>query len=608
MNFNWKILLLSCALIMSLTANAQYNFPANNNWIFSNAGISFNNDTLTPLIGSQPTSVGIEEGGAAVSDDLGNLLFYSNGSDVWSANHALMPHSSNLILPYTSTNTATQSTLIVPSPNNTNQFYLFTLGVDNMNYYSRLYVYLIDMTLNNGWGDVDTSFYLTNHLLADSLTEKMIAVQGCGRTVWVVTKSLENGSFYSYRIDMSGIDTVPVISVAGNQPFQDYRAGAICASPNGQQIAVTSTYGLELMHFDGTNGKVTLQSNVQGPGAGHYGVAFSPSGRYLYSISDYIYQHDLSASPSGVSSYYVGNNSTNSHLALAPNGKIYYRSKVGFSMQPLEFYLGSIEQPDSAGAACMHRDSVTAAKITINSGNLSVIYGFNLQNTIIDPKYNSFVLNRRYFDQWICKIDAANGYLLEAAEGFSNYVWSDGSTNPQLSVTTGGTYWVKYPTACGDRTDTFHLHVKMENIQMQFDGVNISCQGGYDFYQWQFNGNYIVNANDSFLTVGDDGLYALIAGVGSNCKDTAYMQITTSKINVNQNKAVKVYPNPTKNKLFIESDLKLSFKIHDVSGRELMRGNSSVISLEPLENGMYILFLQSEKGESILREKIIKME
>lgn len=603
MKVYFKIVIFCYAFILiTFPAKAQYNIPANFNWIFSNSGVSFNNDTIIPITPSQPTNIGMEEGGAAVSDEQGNLLFYSNASDVWSSNDVLMPHSSYLILNNQATSTATQSTLIVPSPTSNFQYYLFTLGVDSMNFYSRLYVYLIDMSLNNGLGDVDTSFYLTNQLFADSLTEKMIAIQGCDRSVWVVTKSLDNGKFYSYKIDMNGLDINPVISVAGNQPPEDYRVGALVASPNGQLMAVTSFNVLEIMYFDGTNGKVSFKSNISGALA-RYGVAFSPSGRFLYSMSGYIYQHDLLACSIENSSYYLGNYPVNSHLALAPNGKIYYRSKTAINMQVPYFYLGSIEAPDSAGVSSHHRDSVTEAKIYTS---LSSIFSTSLQNTVIDPKENSFKINRRYFDTCICKVNKNTGFLLKAADGFNNYLWNDGSTNPQLSVMTGGTYWVKYPTLCGERTDTFHVRTQIDSIQLLFDGVSISCQGGYDFYQWQLNGNVINNAHDSFLTVGDDGLYTLIAGVGNNCKDTAYLQINTSNIQENENNHVKIYPNPTQDELFIISDLDLLFKVYDMNGRELLNGHQSVISLNSLANGMYFLFLFDEKGNCIKREKVLK--
>src|SRR5690606_35253082 len=117
-------------------------------WYFGlKAGLRFNqNGTVTPLTDGKIDAL---EGCATISDANGNLLFYSNGYQVWNRNHVEMPNGEDLL----GTRSTTQSTLIIPNPCYSNIYYLITqsgptqscLGV----YYS-----VIDMTLDNGLGDV----------------------------------------------------------------------------------------------------------------------------------------------------------------------------------------------------------------------------------------------------------------------------------------------------------------------------------------------------------------------------------------------------------------------------------------------------------------------
>lgn len=90
------ILLLLNIFLAAGNIAAQYNLPSNRNWIFGyHTGISFNNNNITVLQSSMANG----EGCSAVSDDQGNLLFYSDGHRVWSANGNLMPNGDTLIIP-----------------------------------------------------------------------------------------------------------------------------------------------------------------------------------------------------------------------------------------------------------------------------------------------------------------------------------------------------------------------------------------------------------------------------------------------------------------------------------------------------------------------------
>ena len=93
----------------------------NNNWYFGlNAGITFNTNPPSALTNGQLNTF---EGCAAISDNAGNLLFYTDGTTVYNKLHAIMTNGSALFGHLSST----QSAIIVPLPGSNTIYYIFTL-------------------------------------------------------------------------------------------------------------------------------------------------------------------------------------------------------------------------------------------------------------------------------------------------------------------------------------------------------------------------------------------------------------------------------------------------------------------------------------------------
>ncbi len=156
------------------------------NWFFGeNAGISFDLDTNT-ITKSFDGQLNTREGCSSISDDNGNLLFYTDGLNVWNKNHSIMSNGFGL----NGDESSTQSAIIVPKPNNPNIYYVFTVDDrerDGFTYglnYSE-----IDMSLDSGLGSVTVK---NVNLLAAS-SEKITAVlKDCiTEAVWVVTFASE---------------------------------------------------------------------------------------------------------------------------------------------------------------------------------------------------------------------------------------------------------------------------------------------------------------------------------------------------------------------------------------------------------------------------------
>ena len=175
-----EILILFLFLVFELSAQKEANI-----WYFGNrAGIDFNYNPPKALLNSKMVS---KEGCSSVSDSNGNLLFYTNGVNVWNKNHDIMENGSGL---FGSTNSV-QSALVVKQPGN-NCYYVFTTDSINATPYKDLpnrglFYSIVDMSKQNGIGSVS----LKNKFLFRSTDEKISAVEHIDRkSIWVaVTKN-----------------------------------------------------------------------------------------------------------------------------------------------------------------------------------------------------------------------------------------------------------------------------------------------------------------------------------------------------------------------------------------------------------------------------------
>jgi len=107
-------------IVLTFSLNAQ---KQSYNWYFGkNAGITFSPGSIARAV--TDGSLVSEAGCSAISDSLGNILFYSNGNMVWDKSHNVMSNGTGLA----GTHDAAQSSIIIAHPFNRNIYYLFTIN------------------------------------------------------------------------------------------------------------------------------------------------------------------------------------------------------------------------------------------------------------------------------------------------------------------------------------------------------------------------------------------------------------------------------------------------------------------------------------------------
>lgn len=221
-----SILLLFCALNVLAQGEA-------NNWFFGkNAGINFNSGNPIAISGS---NLNTNEGCSSFSDKNGNLLFYSDGTTVWDKTNTPMPNGNGTLKGHPS---STQSAIIVPHPQKNNLYFIFTVGTEwqtddgTLIPSSGLNSYVVDMNLNDGLGDISGSSKDLSDGFNTNWSEKVASVKGAEcNTFWII--SLVQNTYYSYKVDINGLNPTPVKSVVNY--FSGDRRGYLKISPDGKK-------------------------------------------------------------------------------------------------------------------------------------------------------------------------------------------------------------------------------------------------------------------------------------------------------------------------------------------------------------------------------------
>ena len=143
-------------------------------------------------------------------------------------------------------------------------------------------------------------------------------------------------------------------------------------------------------------------------------------------------------------------------------------------------------------------------------------------------------------------------------------------------------------------------------IVTQNEGV-LQTDSTFLNYQWFDSNGLILGETDFYYSPSLSGLYWVEVTDSSGCSGTslAYEFLFSTTAELHQ--GWKVYPIPTINNLFLESDSDISWRISDTQGKLLISGVCSSyteIDLSPLRKGMYVI--QVLKEDHTFFKKIIK--
>lgn len=343
---------LTFALALSCILNGQSLFAQHggtmNHWYFG-WFVSMEFTTGSPVATSGSDMI-CEEGSATISDEAGNLLFYTNGGGdssnpwpggVWNRNHELMPNGD--ITGLTGSDSSPQSSLIIRK--STNEYYLFTIGASPNPVGVR--VSIVDMSLDGGLGDLTLVGDPVLDPPPSPLAEGMTATEDAdGTGHWLVVHSKTGNTFYVMHVTPTGISAPTTYNVGSGTN----NGGQIKISVQGDRLA----QGDNIFDFDNATGAISNPISLGFTGSagwGGWGRAFSPSGRFFYmgelGINGDVFQYDLMATDIPGSQVFLGTSSTgiSGPMQLGPDLKLY------FSLKEYQ-KLAAITNPDLPGTSC----------------------------------------------------------------------------------------------------------------------------------------------------------------------------------------------------------------------------------------------------------------
>lgn len=415
---------------------------------FGSACIDFNTNPAESNLTSAMNSI---ESAASICDSNGVLQFYTNGGSspsgfsngaIWNRNHQIMDNG--ILIDTAGCYSSYRGALILPMPNKSNHYYLFTRDCIEHNYMASnagnrgLTYSVIDMNQNNGLGKVIQKgvelVYFGKELRGGTggWNEPIgAALHENKNDYWLF--SYIRDTIYNLLIDSTGFHPYKLFNTG---------EGKIVVSPDQKYIA----FGKDLYHFNHTNGNIFDKIEMEARE-----IEFSPNGHYIYGvINNRIYQYDLLSTDILKSKTLIATNTLNI-LSLAPDGIIYNFSQKANSLQY------SIRCPNEPGLNCSFQNK-----------------GIDLKGRVTNNGFTNICAHYLYKDGLICNEPPTNEAFLDSS--MNNYMCLLKTINNfnenKISLSFLNNWKSNYSIQimdCSGRIINSYMNIKSNQIEMQLN-------------------------------------------------------------------------------------------------------------------------------------------
>lgn len=240
------------------------------------------------------------------------------------------------------------------------------------------------------------------------------------------------------------------------------------------------------------------------------------------------------------------------------------------------------------------------------SGN---VYTTGVFNGIadFDPDAGTFNLNSNSGNMYVQKmhcVDTNSSYITQAV--------CDSITLNGITYRTTGTYTQKRTNMSGCDS-TLRLNLTIYQIipaVIARTGASLGTTAIYNTYSWLLNGTAITGATGSTYTPTANGTYKVVVTDLHGCKDTSDPFIMTG-VGVGNAPSVagqiKVFPNPARDMIYIQSPVKVNISIAGMEGKVIRaQQQAAQLSVSDLADGIYLLRITDQQGTLLRTEKFIK--
>jgi hypothetical protein len=338
---------------------------------------------------------------SSMSDKNGNLLFYTNGFDVWNKLGEKMQGSGFILnsFPFRCCGSQGIPCVIVPSPSDTNQFYIFGSVYTGQHYHPTSYA-IVDMAVNGQIGKIIS----TRNIIDTNTSNVISAVKHCNnKDYWIITHRQQTNTFLAILLSSTGVSPPVESSIGGRRMFSINNRQMMKVSPNGKYVALVCSDSanndadiIYVFPFDNKTGSIKAPilkyiDSEPGPSRGSYGnIEFSSNSIrfYIANSQSRLIQFDLSnPDPAAIKKSADSLNLDGAKVTmmqLSLNNKIYLLSypsilsidypqlkianpsfslhkQTGYSINYPFFVSSYFNQPYTVDSFCLHNPTVFRA-------------------------------------------------------------------------------------------------------------------------------------------------------------------------------------------------------------------------------------------------------
>jgi hypothetical protein len=425
--------------------------------------------------------------------------------------------------------------------------------------------------------------------------------------------------FYDTLTTVFGCDSVIYVDLTVNYSTFEFLEPIVCdvyVSPNGTTYTSSAVFLDTLTTVNGCDSILYLNLTVNYKTVESiYPVVcdtfISPKGNSYNSSSIFT---DILTTSNGCDSiihvFLIVNQSTVADIDViacseytSPNGTL-YTSSTSFS---------------DTLATVNGCDSILNINLSIVSPTLEVIQE-EVCDSYVSPSGNLYTLSQ-VFNDTLTSINGCDSVLqINLTVNYSVFdtvypaACLEYTSANNIIYRTSGIFTESYSTnsAC-DSIVTFVIELDPISLTInKLDGVLESLEFDASYQWFDCTSNSMISGETGrIFDASSNGTYAVILDNGE-CMDTSAC-VTINSIGTGiywlNNTQLSLYPNPTKNQLFIsssESLNKVEYSIYDLNGRKILggalTGNLNLVPVESLDNGMYLVVIDK------LRIPVLKLD
>ena len=516
------------------------------NWAFGNSALLDFNQGFPEAKRLGTGNLDIPYGCAAISDEEGNLLFFSDGIKIYTNGYYMMSNGDELggIGPG-------QTSLFIPAPGNKDKVYLFTVQMFIKDYYFAGIKYSVIEKNNGLWNITDKNHVLYNKPNAQKIT----AVKQKNQIdYWIIIHGYgaEDGNkFYVYQLTEDGLDLTPykevnIGSIHNSSSFEDINnnGGYMKVSPDGSKLALVIPYDgiIEVFDFDNETGNISAVKSSKNlvsfimPN----GIEFSPDNKKLYlstgplpgegevsKIYQFLLEGDVFSNYTTLFDYPDATELAGA-MQLGADGRIYIATALANGNPSQK--ISVINNPNREGMDCNFE--LNSLSLFPVSGSLKGLPNF--VTSFLDIPHFSWVnhcaTEITYFNlrnetnvgapTWDFGDGGATSNALQ-----SNYIYTQPG-NYTVSVTENYN-GISYPSF--ERNITIHPLPPVElgdPVLYILPGSSVTLDAGeFDEYLWEPDGS-----TERYIDVSEEGIYKVTVTDTNCCLNEDQIEIKLAKI------------------------------------------------------------------------------